>query len=298
MFVKKDDRKLADILADESDAREELQLGRRQSEFPRGSLRSLCAEPNLPALSRVRKMSLYDNGLSSLGGIGLLGNGWAPLMELNLGKNCLSSLPEELGDVSTLERVWLDDNQLTSFPPCLGKLTRLRELRLSGNSIGEINPSSVAALHELRVLGLDGNRVTKLPAELFELPHLRSLQLRGNGLKELPPEIAGLAGSLEYLAVSTNNLTELPEEIGQLRELKELLANGNKIALLPGSLASLDKLEKVNLSNNCISVLPDVVERAWGQPVAATGRLDSQGVQVTILGNPLLNSLSLLADAQ
>lgn len=93
MFIKRDRRKIEEILADESDTRECLKLSKRPAEF-QGTILSLCRESRVHALSNLRVLNLYDNDLTSLQGIGMLSQ--SPLEEINLGGNKLTSIPLEV----------------------------------------------------------------------------------------------------------------------------------------------------------------------------------------------------------
>ena len=139
MFIKKDTRKIGEILADEADPRTQLKLARRAAEF-RGvepGVRCLCAERHLPRLQALEMLSLYSNELTSVEGLGLLSG--TPVREINLGQNLLETLPEEVGTISSLQRLWLDGNRLgPQMPACVFQLGALRVLRASNNSIAEL----------------------------------------------------------------------------------------------------------------------------------------------------------------
>ena len=65
--------------------------------------------------------------------------------------NCLSSIPEAIGELSTLTRLDLSHNQLVGLPAEIGLLTKLTKL------------------------DLNANRLASLPAELGQLVHLKEL---------------------------------------------------------------------------------------------------------------------------
>ncbi len=93
MFIKKDLRKIEEILVDDNDKRDILKLSKRTAEF-QGSLRILCRESKLNSLSNLKILNLYDNSLTSIDGIGLLSQ--TPIEEINLGANKLTALPLEV----------------------------------------------------------------------------------------------------------------------------------------------------------------------------------------------------------
>jgi Leucine-rich repeat (LRR) protein len=174
MFIKKDTRKIPEILTDEADKRDYLKLSKRAAEF-QGSTRLLFKESNLQSFMNLKSLNLYDNDLSSIQGVGILSH--SPVTEISFGMNKLTSLPLELGLLSTLTSVWLDDNLLEQFPICLCQLQNLTALRMSGNSISEI-PSSFAALENLEILAFDNNGLTEIPPCIWSLVKLRELWLR------------------------------------------------------------------------------------------------------------------------
>lgn len=93
MFIKKDLRKIEEILVDDQDQRTSLKLSKRPAEF-KGQVSVLCKESKLEALSNLRFLNLYENSLTSLQGIGILSQ--TPLEEINLGCNKLASIPLEV----------------------------------------------------------------------------------------------------------------------------------------------------------------------------------------------------------
>ncbi|ETV67563.1 hypothetical protein, variant 1 [Aphanomyces astaci] len=249
MFVVKDLRKVPEIVADPADDREQLRLGRRSTEFD-GNLRILCSPVNIPAFSRLQKLSLYDNQLSSIDGIGLLSS--TPLSILDLGQNQLDHLPHEIGSLRHLKELWLSNNWLTSVPDSVLTLPLLSILHLSNNRITHI-PSTIGAASALQVLSLDNNHLQDVPVEIGQCADLVELNLRGNQITALPSSL-GECRSLTTLAVSSNALKILPESLGKCRHLTALHANGNPIAHFPTALERFTNL-RVNLANSEITTL-------------------------------------------
>ena len=235
MFIKKDARKLAEIVADASDDRSALKLARRGPEF-RGDTRALFTADHAPAFARTRYLSLYNNKLASVNGLSTLAQ--APLADLVLSNNELTALPASLGGLAgSLRRLYAEDNALRgAVPGCVLRLTQLRVLRLSGNQFTEL-PEALCALAQLEELALEGNALAALPEGLGRLAALRALLLRGNRLQRLPASIGGCA-ALATLALSSNDLRELPEALGDCAALASLSVNGNpRLAALPAGLA-------------------------------------------------------------
>jgi Leucine-rich repeat (LRR) protein len=185
MFIKKDLRKIDEILADPNDTRERMLLPKRSSEF-RGSVKILCKEGNVKKLSNLKVLNLYENDLTSLKGIGLLAG--TTVEDINLGYNKLAHIPMEFGSLSTIRTLWLDDNHLDTFPICLCSITGLQVLRLTGNNLTTI-PPSISSLSNLVTLAVDNNNITEFPLGCLSLPKLEHLWLRQNKLRSLPDRV-------------------------------------------------------------------------------------------------------------
>lgn len=273
----------------------ELRLGRRQQEF-RGSLQILCQPEYLPKLLQLQSLNLYDCNISSIDGVGLF-EGTPCLERLNLGRNPLERVPDELARVQSLKHVWMDDCRLRgSLPRPLLRLRNLESLRLPNNGITDIpllgkhsddddaggddedGDLEVAPLLHLQILCLDRNELQTLPQDLrLWTPNLKELMVRHNKLEgplrcQLPP-------TLQVLHVSSNHLTSLDALVdgaavergvggepsssvkssSQCPHLTHLYANGNQLESLPdGILSRHPKLRRLLVSHNPpLSQVPD-----------------------------------------
>ena len=79
-----------------------------------------------------------------------------PLEELNVGCNKLTSIPAEVGSISTLKVLWAE---------ALFELQKLEVLRISGNQIPTI-PAGLAKLQALHTSAVDSNFIAEIPAEI------------------------------------------------------------------------------------------------------------------------------------
>src|SRR5258707_12625052 len=82
--------------------------------------------------SELETLVLADNELSEVSEqIGRLKR----LRMLDLGHNGLTKVPDTLADLDSLtDFLYLHDNRLTSLPPCLEHLTKLRYVNISENA--------------------------------------------------------------------------------------------------------------------------------------------------------------------
>jgi Leucine-rich repeat (LRR) protein len=175
-------------------------------------------------------------------------------MSLNLSDFRLDEVPPEIGQLNSLQHLYLRSNHLTTLPLELGQLSGLTHLDLENNRLSVL-PPGILRLSSLRSLDLRQNRLSDLPAEIGQLTNLRRLYLMGNALRSLPPEIGQLA-KLEILELGDNQLGELPSEIGELAVLSTLRASRNNLGTVPSEIGKLSMLQTLSLSGNRIDTLP------------------------------------------
>lgn len=130
------------------------------------------------------------------------------ILAIDLATNNLSgTLPDEIGNLSNLNSLYLPFNNL----------------------IGEI-PSSICKLTSLKSLDLcHNNLIGKIPENIGNLSQLETLFLSNNNLKGFLPQSIGNT-SLKALNVQQNDLEgTLPESIINLENLMVLQVSGNKL---------------------------------------------------------------------
>lgn len=112
--------------------------------------------------------------------------------ELDWSGRNLTELSAGFGDeYPNLERLYLDDNRLSSLPACLGHLTELIELSLAGNNLAQLS-DNVGLIPNLEIINLSNNHFEELPPAVLQLKNLRTLDLRHNDLRDLPEGIEQL----------------------------------------------------------------------------------------------------------
>jgi hypothetical protein len=138
-------------------------------------------------------------------------------------------------------------NSLTILSHDIGKLTELEVLTLNDNDLLVI-PEEIYSLAKLKKLEIKSNSLQILPEGISKLVSLEELDLRHNGLTQLPADITGLK-SIKKLQLWGNRLTTLPHNIGDLYSLKELYLTNNRLRSLPKSITKLD-LSYLDISFN------------------------------------------------
>jgi LysM repeat protein len=177
--------------------------------------------------------------------------------ELDLKKKDLTELPESIGQLTKLVKLYLNDNELEAIPESIGRLTNLQHLDIGGNQI-TIMPESIGELRNLQSLYISRNQLSKLPESIGWLTNLRALDLNRNQLSALPESIGQLT-SLHRLSVGENQLITFPEPIVQLTNLMNLNFSRNKLSKLPVSIRQLKNLEALDLGRNQLRGLPEGV---------------------------------------
>ena len=121
------------------------------------------------------------------------------VVALDLSDNRLAGdIPAELGDLDSLERLYLQRNGLTGkIPAELGGLAKLEQLYLQRNGLTGKIPAEFGGLANLHWLLLNHNQLMGwIPAELGDLAHLEGLLLHSNPelSGSLPLALASLSG--------------------------------------------------------------------------------------------------------
>lgn len=163
-------------------------------------------------------------------------------------------LPAEIGRLTALEVLQLNDNLLTNVPRDLAKLSSLRVLELHDNLLKTV-PEQLWQLNTLTRLDLSANELTSLPAQVGRLTSLIELYLYENLLTSLPSEIGNLC-LLKALYLGNNQLTSVPVEISKLSLLVWLRLDNNKLTTVPAEFGCLSALRELYLYKNRLTKFP------------------------------------------
>ena len=114
----------------------------------------------------------------------------------------------------------LSRNKLKSLPEELRQFKDLRYLLLNRNRLRDL-PDWLPELKQLQALILDHNRFDDFPEVLLDVPHLEQLSIGENYLRAIPLDIDHMQG-LQYLSFWGNVLASFPASLGDLSNLKVL----------------------------------------------------------------------------
>merc|ERR1711907_413053 len=204
--------------------------------------------PSSPSLTRLVRVDLSRNQLFSSDHVFQSLEHITSLKILNLSHNFLNGpLTGRATDVTSLEELYLDHNQLTALPSDIGNWTSIRTLSVSKNELVEI-PSSCSAWKKIETLNLRYNKLTALPTgALAEWASCKHLYVGANAITEVPETISSLT-ALEMLDLRKNQLERIPMQLSSCTKLKLLNLGDNKIGDIPADvLAKCVELEELHL---------------------------------------------------
>ena len=111
---------------------------------------------------------------------------------------------------TTVRWLILKDNYLSgAIPESFGNLTHLNRVNMQYNNITSL-PTSIWTLSGINVLVLDHNSLTSIPASISGLVNLGQLSIQNNYIRTLPESIWGLHYLMRFF-FNDNYLTTLPD---------------------------------------------------------------------------------------
>lgn len=111
---------------------------------------------------------------------------WADSFDIND-----EAIPRDKKALLALKSIVLEAQGFTELPESIGQLSYIDTLELNYNQLKAL-PESIVQLQNLLQLGLNGNSLKALPESIGQLSNLTQLGLTGNNLKELPESIGHL----------------------------------------------------------------------------------------------------------
>ncbi len=128
---------------------------------------------------------------------------------LDLSSLGLKELPEQLFELTHLEELNLDNNQLSKFPLKISRLRSLKKLFASKNPINFIPASITHNIKSLELLQIDDAQIEILPSPLLRHKNLHGLSLANNKIQFLPQEITKMK-NLKSLNLKGNPVLNIP----------------------------------------------------------------------------------------
>jgi Leucine-rich repeat (LRR) protein len=198
----------------------------------------------------------------------------------------VTTLPETIGDLPSLERLEIRSAYIDKLPDTIGSLKTLKELTITSHHLKQL-PQTIGDLTSLMELTLNCASLECLPESLGQLIQLKKLTIFSDKIKKLPQTIGDLT-SLTELTLNCESLDCLPEALGKLVQLEWLSVTSNKTKQFPKSLVNLTHLRSLHIPVQLIRLLPpSVIERYRSQ------ELRLYGLPWTVLYKPLAGDYRL-----
>ncbi|KAF9618119.1 hypothetical protein IFM89_000235 [Coptis chinensis] len=217
---------------------------------------------NLPFLTEINLTRSFLNGT--------IPKNWAslPLVTLSLIGNLIGgTIPIEIGSISTLQELILQDNNLTGpLPRELGNLRALRRILLSGNNFTGNLPETFANLKSLTDFRIAGSGITgRIPGFIGEWTRLKTLDMQGTNMEGPIPSNISLLRNLKELRISDLNVSSMNfPDLQELTKLEELVLRSCSItgSIPPYIGEKLLNIKKLDLSfNRLTGVIPETLAR-------------------------------------
>ena len=225
-------------------------------------------------LSNLKLLDMSGNNINEIDGN--LIKGLSSLVELDLSKNKIRYIPNNIQFLTFLEVLRISNNQLLEIPEELGVLTRLKKLFLNENSLQFLPRNLFSKMVGLEEIYLYKNQLEDIcdsSSSIFDnMKHLKFLDIHSNHLTifniftEMP--------ILDSLLLSYNQLQHI-NGLDKCYNLTNLDLNNNKISEFPSDILKLKKLSTLNLQNNDLNSIPNTLG------------LMNNLIRLNIEGNPL-----------
>ena len=159
--------------------------------------------------------------------------------ELKVYGPAMKTLPARFLELAPfLRKLELSFLDIRAVPDVVCELTALEELVIDAEQLRQLNPR-LAQLQKLRKLDVNhAEKLSSLPREIFELRELEHLGVQLAGVREVPAEIAKLT-KLQSLKLYNTPVVKLAPELAGLEKLKKIDLQYTKVdkdkarALLP-----------------------------------------------------------------
>ena len=180
-------------------------------------------------LTRLKILHLVDNRIKDITPICFIPN----LLELEIGRNEISSIPDEIGNLRKIRK--LD----------LGNI-------FFSNAIEHIS-DQIGLLDNLENLSIHGARLNTLDKPFGNLKNLKRISIRNSQVKEIGFIFTDLQ-NLEVLDFTNNDISSISLDFSKAINIRSIYLDNNPIDKIPESILNLPKVEIIGI----------ITERSFG----------------------------------
>ena len=185
--------------------------------------------------------------------------------------NGLKSLPEEIGKLKKLEKLFVGNGEISTLPDALADLPSLLEVEFYNCSKMTRIPEVLGRLQGIEVLNFGNNlqlppeEINRLLPMLADSPAAATLQilyLNANNMTVLDGEAVSRIPKIGLLDLTGNGMEAITEAFGREIGPTQLLLDNNRLTSLPvdenGEFCSMDDVETFSASHNLFTEFPDI----------------------------------------
>ncbi|XP_052782663.1 uncharacterized protein LOC128218928 [Mya arenaria] len=184
------------------------------------------------------------------------------------GDSSLVSLPfTELG--GTLKVLSLKNDSLTTFPEGIKQLTSLQELYLDGNNLDFVSDEAISLLKTANVtlLSLRNCALKRVPGEISDLRNLETLDLSENLIRSIESTDLQNLHNLHTLRLNANPLLYISDNsLCGLDNLRDFFLQNTYLTEMSVAFKNMRRLHKLDLSGSHIDCTCDLTwVKSWIQ---------------------------------
>ncbi|KAK9984839.1 hypothetical protein SO802_034364 [Lithocarpus litseifolius] len=175
-----------------------------------------------------------------------------------IGCSKFDRLPKDLGNIVSLESLFLSGTAIKELPSSVEFLIGLKTLQLNDCKNFVLLPSTVCSLKSLMHMSLSRcPKFVNLPENFGNLKRLIRLYLDETAIEVLPSSVGRLAALRDINLKDCKNFVRLPSTICNLKMVYYLNLTGcSKITNLPENLENMERLSDLRLGGTAIKELP------------------------------------------
>ena len=187
------------------------------------------------------------------------------LKELEISRNEVKEIPEELDQLTKLEMLHAQDNKISKIRCSFSEMENLKDIFFYNNLLEDdfldhpLKETVFASNEHMRRIDFGKNMLSFVPKFVFNTKNLSQLSISKNNLKFIEKEISSLS-NLRILDLSFNNIVSGLENINPLSSLLTIQLHDNKIQdFSPLDVTNFKLCREITMQHNCFVDLPQQI---------------------------------------